>query len=71
MGLAWRARVGKISFDRFQLLQQKGAGMALITRVLALLVLLTACAAVAGCNTVEGLGKDIQSGGKTIQDAAD
>jgi len=45
--------------------------MAVFKRSLALLILLTACAAVAGCNTVEGLGKDIQSGGRTIEDAAD
>jgi entericidin B len=25
----------------------------------------------AGCNTVEGLGEDIESGGESIQDAAD
>ncbi|OSP55472.1 entericidin A/B family lipoprotein [Pseudoruegeria sp. SK021] len=26
--------------------------------------------ALAGCNTVEGMGKDIQSGGQTIEGAA-
>jgi predicted small secreted protein len=35
------------------------------------LVLAIACAWLpAGCNTVEGAGRDLQSGGKLIQDAA-
>ncbi len=25
----------------------------------------------AGCNTIEGMGKDIEAGGESIQDAAD
>lgn len=28
-------------------------------------------ALVAGCNTVEGVGKDIQAGGKAMENAAD
>ncbi len=26
--------------------------------------------AVSGCNTIEGLGKDVESGGEALQDAA-
>jgi predicted small secreted protein len=69
MGLARRAMGGNIPCDLLRTSQRKGAGMALKKLSLALLVLLTACV-VAGCNTVEGLGKDIQSGGQTIEDAA-
>lgn len=38
-----------------------------------MIVLLLACGglAVAGCNTVEGAGKDIEKAGEAIQDAAD
>ncbi|MCX7814775.1 MULTISPECIES: entericidin A/B family lipoprotein [Tepidimonas] len=37
-----------------------------------LIVTLLACAGLwlAGCNTVQGLGKDIQKGGQVLQDAA-
>lgn len=35
-------------------------------------VLLVAAAfGLAGCNTVEGMGQDVQSVGKTVEDAAD
>lgn len=40
----------------------------LVSLVLAIGVLV---AALAGCNTMEGLGKDIEKGGKAIQKAAD
>ncbi|MGF1444889.1 MAG: entericidin A/B family lipoprotein [Pikeienuella sp.] len=33
--------------------------------------LFTLLALLAGCNTVEGVGRDIQSGGKAIEDAAE
>ena len=38
-----------------------------------LLILLvgTAAFALAGCNTIEGAGEDIEAGGDAIQDAAD
>ena len=36
----------------------------------ALLVILSALA-ITACNTVEGVGKDVQSAGDTIEDAAD
>ena len=35
-----------------------------------IIVLLAALAMVAGCNTMEGLGKDIKKGGETIEKAA-
>lgn len=35
------------------------------------LCLVTGSLAVAGCNTIEGAGRDIQSAGDTIADAAD
>jgi predicted small secreted protein len=34
-------------------------------------VLLASLFAIAGCNTVEGVGKDIERGGEAIQDVAD
>lgn len=41
--------------------------------VVALLVLLgvVALTAAPGCNTLEGAGEDIESGGEAVQDAAD
>ena len=35
------------------------------------LLMLTGGLAVAGCNTIEGAGRDVQSVGKTVEDAAD
>lgn len=34
-------------------------------------VLLVSIFAISGCNTVEGLGKDIENSGEAIQNAAD
>ena len=39
----------------------------MIRRILAILILL---GMVAGCNTVEGMGKDIERGGEATQDTA-
>ena len=36
---------------------------------LASLLMLSALFALAGCNTIEGLGQDIQRGGQVIEDA--
>lgn len=36
-----------------------------------LLVAILAALSVSGCNTVEGAGKDMESAGEAIQDAAD
>ena len=38
--------------------------------LLAALVLAGAFSALAGCNTIEGAGKDIQQGGKSLTDEA-
>jgi len=35
-----------------------------------LISLLLVAVAVAGCNTIQGAGKDIQKGGEAVQDAA-
>ncbi len=42
----------------------------LFSSLLAALVLAGALAALAGCNTVEGVGKDIEQGGKAIKNEA-
>ena len=34
-------------------------------------VLLLACLVAAGCNTIQGIGKDIQRGGEALQRASD
>ncbi len=39
--------------------------------VFALLILFGAGVALSGCNTVEGAGKDLESAGEAVQDAAD
>ena len=39
--------------------------------LIALLCLTAIGALVAGCNTVEGAGKDIQAGGQAVEKAAD
>ena len=36
----------------------------------ALLILVASLYVLAGCNTIEGAGKDIQKGGEKIEDAA-
>lgn len=40
-------------------------------RKIVTIALLVGSLAVAGCNTVEGLGKDVESAGETVKDAAD
>jgi entericidin B len=37
---------------------------------LVILMLLIAMGGLSGCNTIEGAGKDIESGGGTVSDAA-
>ena len=39
-------------------------------RILATLMLLGMLGAIAGCNTMQGLGQDIERGGEKIQDKA-
>ena len=34
-------------------------------------MLIAAMFAIAGCNTIEGAGKDIEAGGEKVQDAAE
>ena len=36
-----------------------------------LFALISACALLAACNTIEGVGKDIKKGGEVIEKAAD
>jgi len=40
------------------------------SRILAILMLLGMLGAMAGCNTMSGVGKDIERGGEKIQDKA-
>ncbi len=42
----------------------------LFASILATLFLVTALGTVAGCNTIEGAGKDIEQGGKALKDEA-
>jgi entericidin B len=39
-------------------------------RILATLMLLGMLGTIAGCNTIEGMGKDIERGGEATQDTA-
>jgi entericidin B len=39
-------------------------------RILATLMLLGMLGAIAGCNTIEGMGKDIERGGEVTQEVA-
>ena len=39
-------------------------------RILATLTLLGVLGAIAGCNTIEGMGKDIERGGEATQQSA-
>ena len=41
------------------------------TTILSLLILLGAVSALSACNTMEGAGKDIQHGGKALENSAD
>lgn len=42
----------------------------MMQRIAALLMLLGMLVAAAGCNTIEGMGKDIERGGEATQDTA-
>ena len=42
----------------------------LVASLLAALFIVGAIGTLAGCNTIEGAGKDIQQGGKAIKDEA-
>lgn len=42
----------------------------IFTPLLAALLLVSAAPTLTGCNTVEGMGKDIQQGGAAIKDEA-
>lgn len=42
-----------------------------MVRKIVTLALLAGSLAVAGCNTIEGIGKDVKSAGQTVEDAAD
>jgi entericidin B len=42
----------------------------MIKRMLAILMLLGMLGSIAGCNTIEGMGKDIERGGEVTQDVA-
>lgn len=42
----------------------------MIKKLLATLMLLGMLGTIAGCNTVEGMGKDIERGGEVTQDVA-
>lgn len=42
----------------------------MIAKILAALVLSGVVGAITGCNTVEGIGKDIERGGEATQDTA-
>lgn len=41
-----------------------------MVRKIVTVALLVGSLALAGCNTVEGLGKDVESAGETVKDAA-
>ncbi|OGA13089.1 MAG: entericidin [Betaproteobacteria bacterium RIFCSPLOWO2_12_FULL_63_13] len=38
--------------------------------IVAALLILSALGIIAGCNTIAGLGKDLERGGEVVQDAA-
>ena len=42
-----------------------------MVRKIVTLALMAGTLAIAACNTVEGLGKDVESAGETVKDAAD
>ena len=39
-------------------------------RKVALILVLAACALVSACNTIEGMGKDVERGGEKVQQTA-
>lgn len=43
----------------------------MIRRILAVLMLAGMLITFAGCNTMEGVGEDVESGGEAVEDAAD
>ena len=50
----------------------KGKNMSNVKRgLICIVTALTIACLIAGCNTLKGAGKDIEAGGKAIQNAAD
>jgi predicted small secreted protein len=45
--------------------------MSILIRKVLLALTILSLGALAACNTVEGAGKDIQSGGRAVEDAGD
>lgn len=43
----------------------------MIRKLLAILMLTGMLVTFAGCNTMEGVGEDVESGGESIEDSAD
>jgi entericidin B len=41
-----------------------------MTRIVAILAAIVAVFAIAGCNTMQGVGKDVKKGGESIEKAA-
>ncbi len=41
-----------------------------ILTFITLLIIFTACFSLASCNTIDGMGQDMQKGGRAISDAA-
>lgn len=42
----------------------------MLKRVISLLLMIAGLGALAGCNTIQGAGKDIERGGQVIRDTA-
>lgn len=42
----------------------------MLKKILAAFIMLSVFGVVAGCNTVEGVGKDVERGGEKMQDTA-
>lgn len=65
-------RCGMVLFSRaWDVLILKEVSMRVLKRICLLLVLTVLVFRLTGCNTVQGLGEDIEVGGKALQEAAD
>lgn len=52
-------------------LNTNGSRVAMFGHLLGALTVISAALLISGCNTTEGVGKDIKSAGEALEDAAD
>ena len=63
-------RTYDVSFPRSDLMEKKMKYVSIAQKLVVALSLVTLLSLTAACNTMEGLGRDVEKGGENLQDAA-